>query len=120
MMKFNIWQSFNGRVWLMTRRQQLTAQQAGEQLAEVVEADLELRENAPGEAEYEIRPDLIATPDDDQYERIETHEKILRSEMREEALLRMTATLDEHPEGYEGPCLCKLCCSYSGELPKGN
>ncbi|MHC4195866.1 MAG: hypothetical protein ACYSQZ_07990 [Planctomycetota bacterium] len=58
MMKFNIWQSFNGRVWLMTRRRQLTAHQPAEQLAEVVEAELELRENATGEAEYEIRPAL--------------------------------------------------------------
>jgi hypothetical protein len=58
MMKFNIWQSFNGRIWLMSRRRKLTARQAAEQLAEVVEAELELRENAPGEAEYEIRPAL--------------------------------------------------------------
>jgi hypothetical protein len=29
-----------------------------------------------------------------------------------QALLEMTRLLDEHPEGYEGPCLCKLCCSY--------
>jgi hypothetical protein len=55
MMKFNIWQSFNGRVWLMTRRQ-LTARQAAEQLAEVMEAEIELRRTVPGEAEYEIRP----------------------------------------------------------------
>jgi hypothetical protein len=57
MMEFNIWQSFNGRVWLMTRRRQLTARQAGEQLAEVMEAEIELRRTAPGHAEYEIRPD---------------------------------------------------------------
>jgi hypothetical protein len=55
-MRFNIWQSYNGGIWLMTFRRQLTARQAAEQLAEVVEAELELRENAPGEAEYEIRP----------------------------------------------------------------
>lgn len=28
-------------------------------------------------------------------------------------LLEMTRKLDEHPEGYDGPCLCKLCMSYS-------
>lgn len=28
-----------------------------------------------------------------------------------QALLEMTAMLDEHPEGYEGPCLCELCRS---------
>ena len=28
-------------------------------------------------------------------------------------LLEMTKMLDEHPEGYDGPCLCKMCMSYS-------
>lgn len=59
MMKFNIWQSFNDRVWLMTQRRKLTARQAAEQLASVIEAEIELRENAPGEAEYEIRPERL-------------------------------------------------------------
>jgi hypothetical protein len=27
-------------------------------------------------------------------------------------LLERTMEVDEHPEDYEGPCLCKLCCSY--------
>jgi len=27
-------------------------------------------------------------------------------------LLDMTEMLDEHPEDYEGQCLCKLCKSY--------
>lgn len=27
-------------------------------------------------------------------------------------LLKLTELLDEHPEAYEGPCLCKLCISY--------
>lgn len=27
-------------------------------------------------------------------------------------LLQMTKTLDEHPEGYEGPCDCGTCRSY--------
>lgn len=30
-----------------------------------------------------------------------------------DALLAMTEELDEHPEGYDGPCLCKLCKSYA-------
>ena len=29
-------------------------------------------------------------------------------------LLEVTALLDEHPGGYDGPCGCKLCQSYSG------
>jgi len=27
-------------------------------------------------------------------------------------LLEMTTLLEEHPEDYEGPCLCQLCQSY--------
>lgn len=27
-------------------------------------------------------------------------------------LLLMTNMLEEHPEGYEGPCMCQECCSY--------
>ncbi len=27
-------------------------------------------------------------------------------------LLELTELLDEHPEDYEGSCLCKLCKSY--------
>ena len=26
--------------------------------------------------------------------------------------LEATRDEDEHPEDYEGPCLCRLCCSY--------
>jgi hypothetical protein len=28
-------------------------------------------------------------------------------------LLELTRMLDEHPDGYDGPCECKLCCSYA-------
>jgi hypothetical protein len=50
-----------------------------------------------------------------QYEGLEVHRKLLQANMwkkERQALLEMTRLLDEHPEGYEGPCLCKLCCSY--------
>jgi hypothetical protein len=30
-----------------------------------------------------------------------------------DALLAMTRNLDVHPEGYDGPCECRLCCSYA-------
>jgi hypothetical protein len=34
--------------------------------------------------------------------------------LRDEAeLLEITGILDEHPEGYEGPCLCEVCRSYA-------
>lgn len=38
----------------------------------------------------------------------------LGSDGGEEAtqLLQMTEQEDEHPEGYEGPCSCRLCQSY--------
>jgi hypothetical protein len=28
-------------------------------------------------------------------------------------LLELTEKLDKHPEGYDGPCLCRLCRSYN-------
>lgn len=28
-------------------------------------------------------------------------------------LIDLTMKFDEHPEGYDGPCLCKLCQSYA-------
>ena len=31
---------------------------------------------------------------------------------RFEYLLKKTELVFEHPEWYEGACLCKLCCSY--------
>lgn len=30
-------------------------------------------------------------------------------------LLKMTMSLEAHPEGYDGPCFCALCRSYSDE-----
>jgi hypothetical protein len=50
-----------------------------------------------------------------QYEGLVVHEKLLQADMwkkERQALLEMTRLLDEHPEGYEGPCLCNLCRSY--------
>lgn len=49
------------------------------------------------------------------YEGLEVYEKLLQANMwkkERQLLLQMTNTMDEHPEGYEGPCLCQLCCSY--------
>lgn len=31
----------------------------------------------------------------------------------ERELLDITEVLTEHPEGYEGPCLCETCLSYA-------
>lgn len=55
------------------------------------------------------------------YEAIENLCYLLRGEftkpanmwkIERQALLKMTNMLDEHPEGYNGPCMCKVCCSY--------
>lgn len=32
-----------------------------------------------------------------------------------EALVGLTRTMDEHPEGYEGPCECETCMSYAAD-----
>lgn len=29
-----------------------------------------------------------------------------------DGLVELTMELDEHPDGYDGPCMCKLCQSY--------
>ena len=40
--------------------------------------------------------------------------KRMRAQMEADyqTLLKLTMELDEHPEDYDGPCLCKLCASY--------
>ncbi|MCJ7747843.1 MAG: hypothetical protein MUP27_08870 [Desulfobacterales bacterium] len=37
----------------------------------------------------------------------------IRAEIdRETELIKKTEEEDEHPEEYDGPCMCRLCCSY--------
>jgi len=31
----------------------------------------------------------------------------------ENQLIDLTMMLDEHPEGWEGPCMCKMCLEYA-------
>lgn len=38
--------------------------------------------------------------------------RIKEFESENKKLLELSENLDEHPEGYDGPCLCKLCKSY--------
>lgn len=38
--------------------------------------------------------------------------EIKRLKKENDDFLKMTELLEEHPEGYEGPCYCKLCMSY--------
>lgn len=42
----------------------------------------------------------------------EVNNKAAMLKLERGMLLDMSSLLDEHPEGYNGPCLCKLCCSY--------
>ncbi len=63
---------------------------------------------------YEIETAKVVA----QYEGLEVHEQLLKAAIWEKEramLLDMTSLLDEHPEGYEGPCMCQLCCDASGE-----
>ena len=34
-------------------------------------------------------------------------------------LLELTRAIDEHPEDYDGPCFCQLCCSYGDVADDG-
>ena len=39
-------------------------------------------------------------------------ERIKELEAENKQLLELSENLNEHPEGYNGPCLCQLCKSY--------
>ena len=39
-------------------------------------------------------------------------ERIKELEVENKQLLELSENLNEHPEGYNGPCLCQLCKSY--------
>lgn len=43
-----------------------------------------------------------------------TNQEKLTKEQRGErdALFEKTREVDEHPEDWDSPCLCQLCCSY--------
>lgn len=38
--------------------------------------------------------------------------RIEELEAENKQLLELSENLNEHPEGYNGPCLCQLCKSY--------
>lgn len=42
----------------------------------------------------------------------ELQERIKELEAENKQLLELSENLNEHPEGYNGPCLCQLCKSY--------
>lgn len=38
--------------------------------------------------------------------------RVKSSQSAQRALVAMTRAMDEHPEGWDGPCECSLCMSY--------
>ena len=40
------------------------------------------------------------------------NKRIKELEAENKQLLELSENLNEHPEGYNGPCLCQLCKSY--------
>lgn len=42
-----------------------------------------------------------------------TDQELAAVRQERDELLKMTEQLDEHPEGYDGPCHCRLCLSYA-------
>ena len=40
-------------------------------------------------------------------------------EAMETDLIYVTSRMDEHPEGYEGACWCRSCCSYATDDGEG-
>ena len=60
---------------------------------------------------YQGHPDYLNSPGFDTLEEAMEFCHGDENEWKRERdqLLDMTMQLDEHPEGYEGPCLCKTC-----------
>jgi hypothetical protein len=72
---------------------------------------------------------MMATEKDDSFNRIDselrqTEDYIVTIEPKakildlliaadEQAFIELTIKIDEHPDGYDGPCLCALCRSYA-------
>ena len=46
-------------------------------------------------------------------EALRTQAVIMSHQVPENELLALTARLDEHPEGWEHPCMCATCRSYA-------
>ena len=44
--------------------------------------------------------------------RLRAEKRIKELEAENKQLLELSENLNEHPEGYNGPCLCQLCKSY--------
>ena len=49
----------------------------------------------------------------EEWKELERAYELKLTEERIEELLKKTEEVDEHPEDYDGPCWCQLCCSYA-------
>ncbi len=49
---------------------------------------------------------------DKEWKQFETKLETAETQRQVNDLLDTTRTQTEHPEWYESPCLCQLCCSY--------
>lgn len=49
---------------------------------------------------------------DKEWENFEINLEKANTKQFQDTLLDLTRTQAEHPEWYESPCLCQLCCSY--------
>ena len=57
-------------------------------------------------------PVYEAVYDDEDAVRRTVEAKIAQLQEERDQLLELSRQLDEHPEEYKGPCLCRLCLSY--------
>ncbi len=49
---------------------------------------------------------------DKEWKQFEVKLETIETQRQMNDLLDTTLTQEEHPEWYESPCLCQLCCSY--------
>jgi hypothetical protein len=93
--------------------------------AEAIVADLYMNQGLGGEPQFaapEYRRRLVVQiaglleeRANERVKELETDRDMWKGERNQ--LLDMTMMLDEHPEGYDGACLCKLCQSYADFEP---
>lgn len=57
------------------------------------------------------RPELLEWAKEAKY--LQAHFDMLVLLTQEDGFPKLTEGIDEHPEGYEGPCFCELCRSYA-------
>jgi hypothetical protein len=49
---------------------------------------------------------------DDEWKQLEAKFESAPTRQEQDKLIELTRSQEEHPEWYDQPCLCQLCCSY--------